>query len=398
MKRLVLALAFSAAGPALAASAAEQSYFQRTTVFSFVGEDEALGSKVSVFYSKSVKTSESERRASVAWAFRESVTPVPNIRIDSTEWTVTADCSGRVIAFERFEDGDSYGRIRRAGSGALWAAPDSDGLPRLLLPDLFRMMCGDSSSQEQITVLALGSREPPPAVFAAPARREPIPQEPDRGRSRESMEPQRRTSTGTGFFTAPTLIITNHHVVAGCTSVTLRRTDGSTTAGRVVDSNESLDLAGIRVTEANTAPLTLRGGVVEVGETVVTFGFPLSGLLSDGGVATTGIVSALSGMRNDSSRIQITAPIQPGNSGGPLLDDRGQVVGVVVSKLNALRIADAIGDVPQNVNFAVSLQSLKTFLQATTTLRGTPSSATARPTKDIVRAARTASVLVSCTK
>ena len=397
MKRLIFALALFAAGPALAASAAEKSYFQRSTVFTFLGEGRALGTTVSVFHSKIIKTSESERRLSIAWAFRESVLPVPNIRIDSTEWTITADCPGRVVAFERFEDGDNYGRIRRAGPGAFWAAPESEGLPRLLLPELWRTICGDSPSQEQITVLALGSRDPPPSLFAAPSRREPIPQQLAPEPPRESMEPKRRTSTGTGFFATPTLIITNHHVVTGCTLVTLRRADGTTTSGKVVDSDETLDLAGIRVAEPNS-PLPLRNDAIEVGETVITFGFPLSGLLSEGGVATTGIVSALSGMRNDSSRIQITAPIQPGNSGGPLLDERGQVVGVVVSKLNALRIADAIGDLPQNVNFAVSLQSLKTFLQSTIIPRATAGLGAIRATKDIVRSARTASVFVSCTK
>ena len=68
---------------------------------------------------------------------------------------------------------------------------------------------------------------------------------------------------------------------------------------------------------------------------------------------STGIVSATVGLLDDISQLQISAPIQPGNSGGPLLDEYGNVAGVVVAKLRALAVAKATGDIPQNVNFAV---------------------------------------------
>jgi S1-C subfamily serine protease len=79
---------------------------------------------------------------------------------------------------------------------------------------------------------------------------------------------------------------------------------------------------------------------------------------------TTGIISALSGLSNDRRTIQTTAPVQPGNSGGPLLGESGSVVGVVVGKLDAMKVAEVIGDIPQNVNFAVSLGTLQSFLNA----------------------------------
>jgi len=76
-------------------------------------------------------------------------------------------------------------------------------------------------------------------------------------------------------------------------------------------------------------------------------------VLSSGPTVTTGIVSSLAGLRDDLTRLQISAPVQPGNSGGPVLDRAGNVVGMVVSKLNVLRIARMTGDIPQNVNFAI---------------------------------------------
>ncbi len=97
----------------------------------------------------------------------------------------------------------------------------------------------------------------------------------------------------------------------------------------------------------------------------MTFGFPLSGLLSSGPTLTTGDVSALAGLRDNPTNIQISAPVQPGNSGGPLLDSQANVIGVVVSKLNAARIAEMTGgDIPQNVNFAVKGTEALAFLRA----------------------------------
>ena len=94
----------------------------------------------------------------------------------------------------------------------------------------------------------------------------------------------------------------------------------------------------------------------------MVFGYPLTGALSSGGNFTSGNVSALRGLRDAAGEIQITAPVQSGNSGGPLMDASGLVVGVVQAKLDALRVVRATGDIPQNVNFAVSLEVLADFL------------------------------------
>ena len=79
---------------------------------------------------------------------------------------------------------------------------------------------------------------------------------------------------------------------------------------------------------------------------------------------TTGTVSALAGIGNDTRLLQITVPIQPGNSGGPLLDQSGHVVGIIVSKLDAIKVAKATGDLPQNINFAINGAVAKSFLDA----------------------------------
>ncbi|MBS0151002.1 MAG: trypsin-like peptidase domain-containing protein [Nitrospira sp.] len=97
---------------------------------------------------------------------------------------------------------------------------------------------------------------------------------------------------------------------------------------------------------------------------MVVVGFPLRGLLASEATISTGIANALAGIGNDTRFLQISAPIQPGNSGGPLLDHAGQIVGVVVSKLDAVRVAKATDDIPQNISFAINGTVAKAFLDA----------------------------------
>jgi S1-C subfamily serine protease len=122
----------------------------------------------------------------------------------------------------------------------------------------------------------------------------------------------------------------------------------------------------------------------------------LSGLLSSDPIVTTGIISALSGLRNDRRTIQITAPVQPGNSGGPLLGENGGVVGVVVGKLDAVKVAEAIGDIPQNVNFAVSLGTLQSFLNANSIPYALDDSKGTKTPADITAEATRYTVLLEC--
>jgi S1-C subfamily serine protease len=170
-------------------------------------------------------------------------------------------------------------------------------------------------------------------------------------------------STGTGFLVAPGLLITNQHVVADCQRIDIVSPDGRR-AARVIDADDLIDLALLRVSGLSGpfAPIR-RPGSVRLGEPAYAFGFPLTGLLSEGGNFTSGVVSGLRGMRDAANQIQISTPVQPGNSGGAVVDSSGGVIGVVVAKLNATEISRVTGDIPQNVNFAVSLQTLVQFLR-----------------------------------
>jgi S1-C subfamily serine protease len=139
-----------------------------------------------------------------------------------------------------------------------------------------------------------------------------------------------------------------------------------------------------------------QGRGVRLADSVVVAGFPLTGLLSSGLNVTTGAVSALAGPGDDRRLIQITAPVQPGNSGGPLLDSSGNVVGVVVSKLDALEVASITGDIPQNVNFAIALGTLQAFLDSNSIDYQTRASSSPKSNADVAEMARAATVQIEC--
>ncbi len=177
-------------------------------------------------------------------------------------------------------------------------------------------------------------------------------------------------ATGSGFIIGDGKVLTNNHVVEGCAHMAARNAAGQRVAAKVMATDTRRDLALLSVPATFGPSLIFRDSPpVEIGESVITYGFPLTGVLSSGPTLTTGNISALAGLRDNPLNFQISAPVQPGNSGGPLLDAQGHVVGVVVSKLNAAKIAQMTGgDIPQNVNFAIKGPEAAAFLAG----RGSP--------------------------
>lgn len=169
------------------------------------------------------------------------------------------------------------------------------------------------------------------------------------------------SSSGTGFFVNDRgWVVTNAHVVEGCTSVSVPQLG----TGDALAVDKQNDLAVFKLASGIGKPhLPLRRSQPRLGEDIAAYGFPLTGLLSDSIKVTTGNINSLVGMDNDTRFLQVSTPLQPGNSGGPVLDQWGSVVGVSTAVLGT-KFTEATGIAPQNVNFAMRSNVVELFLQS----------------------------------
>ena len=168
------------------------------------------------------------------------------------------------------------------------------------------------------------------------------------------------SSSGTGFIVTPDgYIATNYHVVEGCSSVKLSDETLSVVA---VDKVNDLAVLQSKVRSkhyAFIAPMPPK-----LSDKIKVYGYPLISLLGKSLSATSGEVSSLSGFNGDFSQFTVSAPIQPGNSGGPIVNEKNEVIGVVVSTLDNVMLASQRGIVSQNVNFGIRANLLMNILGA----------------------------------
>ena len=165
--------------------------------------------------------------------------------------------------------------------------------------------------------------------------------------------PSSGNKSGTGFYiNSKGYVVTNNHVISGCKSVWLE-SNKENTPGVVIKKDENLDIAVIK-SNKNSDIFAKFADDIRTGEDVMALGFPLGSELGDDIKATKGNISAVSGMKGDKNYLQFTAPIQAGNSGGPLLNEGGFVVGINTAAL--------VGEKYQNVNFAINGNSAQSFL------------------------------------
>jgi S1-C subfamily serine protease len=215
-----------------------------------------------------------------------------------------------------------------------------------------------------------------------------------------AQEPQIATGSGVAIA-AGGEVLTNAHVVEACQSIKLTFGDGSSEPGEVVARDQRNDLALLRIKrkfDPARVAVFRDGPPLRPGDPIVVLGYPLSGVLATGPNLTVGNISALAGLGDDTRYLQISAPVQPGNSGGPLLDTSGHLVGIVTAKLNAVNVARAIGDIPQNVNFALKAQLVREFLESKLITYKTEKSTARLAPADVGEIARPFTVYIICTE
>lgn len=189
--------------------------------------------------------------------------------------------------------------------------------------------------------------------------------EDDPVKGQDSQIPENFKGSGTGWFVNKDHIVTCWHVVSDATAIRFQTPSGKSTKLTLVDKDIASDIAVLKVEDQEfycDKPLHLSFTAPAVAESVCTVGYPIPELMGQEPKYTVGVVSALSGIMGDTCVMQISTPVQPGNSGGALLNDAGEVVGVVQGRLREEVAGVVSGSSPQNVNYAIKLEPVLKLL------------------------------------
>jgi len=240
-----------------------------------------------------------------------------------------------------------------------------------------------------------------------------------RQRQQPSEKQTPKSGTGSGFFVSKMgHVVTNAHVVQNCNRVTVGDNASKQVLAEIVNTDGSNDLALLKLSSLEMAsaesksliqklsiavvPLAskglLRSEDVRLGEKVMVAGYPFGDFFSNSIKVTTGVVSATRGGGDDSGQFQLDAAVQPGNSGGPIYDSGGNIVGVVISQLDKLKMAKAIGSLPENVNFGIKASTVRQFLMSS----GLPSKKAElteeKSTEQLAEIAKSQALMVMCVR
>jgi S1-C subfamily serine protease len=176
------------------------------------------------------------------------------------------------------------------------------------------------------------------------------------------------SSTGTGFlFSSSDYVITSYHVVHGSKSISVRLITGERIDATIAVKDTNNDIAILKLSKSPTSRqniITLGdSSSVKTGDRVFTYGFPLVDLLGHQEPRySEGFVNSLSGISNDPRLFQVSIPIQPGNSGGPVFNENGELIGIATSSIDSVQTQKVFGATPQNVNFAIKSSYINSLL------------------------------------
>ena len=166
-------------------------------------------------------------------------------------------------------------------------------------------------------------------------------------------------ASGTGMLIDKSHVLTASHVIDDADEILVEFSDSVSIKATVYRKNAEEDWAVLKLdAECEALPISY-ASKIQLGDKIYTLGFPSASLLGKSIKYTDGSVSALTGMMDDAKRFQISAPIQPGNSGGPIFDEKGRVVGIVLSCLDPRKFFQHTGGaLPQAVNFGLKIQNV----------------------------------------
>jgi S1-C subfamily serine protease len=278
------------------------------------------------------------------------------------------------------------------------AFEDGEGAPQDYIEAYkwYNLAAAGSETQASLLRSSLAGKMTPEQIAEAQRLSREFKARQDSGSDNSSTSHDNPTATGTGFFiTDDGYLISNYHVVKYAAKVRLL-TRAGTIPAKVVTVDEANDIALLKA-EGKFSPLPIAASrTVRLGNTVVTVGFPNIGLQGFSPKLARGEIASLSGAQDNVRYFQISVPVQPGNSGGALVDEHGNVVGIVSAKLSARAALAESGALPENVNYAVKSGFLLSFLESVPEVSAKlkePVMAD-RKFEDVVKSAQDAAVLV----
>lgn len=202
-------------------------------------------------------------------------------------------------------------------------------------------------------------------------------------------------ASGTGFYVSDVgHIITNHHVIDGCKDIKVHSKGEVLTTLKIADDSQN-DLALLKVSHKPSHVFPLSGDSPYPLQDIVVAGFPFGDRVSSSLKFTKGIVSSLSGIGNNYSEIQIDAALQPGNSGGPIIDEYGNIIAVAVAKLDMKKILKDYGVIPENTNFGIKTSAVRNLLQGNAVSTKPPNTEILTK-QELSRSATDGTVFLSC--
>jgi S1-C subfamily serine protease len=178
----------------------------------------------------------------------------------------------------------------------------------------------------------------------------------------EADNPQPSEWTGTGFAIGNGYIVTNNHVAGEAKTISIKGVKGDMNTGysaEVVATDKVNDIAILRISDSQfsgfgTIPYAVQQRMADVGEDVFVLGYPLTQALGNEIKLTNGIISSRTGYQGNISTYQMSAPVQPGNSGGPMFDNKGNVIGIVVAGVPGA----------ENVGYAIKTSYLNILIES----------------------------------
>ncbi|HVU06935.1 MAG TPA: tetratricopeptide repeat-containing serine protease family protein [Verrucomicrobiae bacterium] len=307
---------------------------------------------------------------------------VPKDFIEAAKWKLKAANQGDIFAEGQiglcYEDGDGVPKnyIEAYKWYSLAAAQGNEDAKKYLSIVEMRMTPDQIAEAQRLAAAFIPQKETP-----------------DSNSNSGSLDPN---ATGTGFFiTDDGYLISNFHVVKDATKVRLLTSAGTIDA-KVVQTDAANDITLLKAEGKFSSLPILPSRSAGLGDTVFTLGFPDPTLQGFAPKLAKGEIASLSGAANDARYFQVSVPVQPGNSGGALVDGRGNVIGIVSAKLDAATALAVSGALPENVNYAVKSSFLLSFLESVPDVTKKLKSPNTADEKfsDAVKSAQVATVLV----